>query len=188
MYVIVIRMKMPTSDVLDKIDMSYVTEKVSDDDGFKKYIILKSGVEHYRLLSWIGGCFSNNSIIDVGSFKGFSGCALSYNQSNTVYSFDITNSIVLNPIPNNLNFIIGNIEDYKDLIIKSPFIFYDTVHDGITEHRFITWLKYINYKGIIVFDDIYLNDQMKEFWYKLNFKKEDITSIGHWSGTGMVWM
>jgi hypothetical protein len=35
-------------------------------------------------------------------------------------------------------------------------------------------------------DDIHLNDDMKLFWNNITEEKYDLTSIGHWSGTGLV--
>ena len=43
-----------------------------------------------------------------------------------------------------------------------------------------------NYKGIMVLDDIHAFPEMKILWNKLLFNKVDITSYGHWSGTGLV--
>ena len=65
---------------------------------------------------------------------------------------------------------------------------YDTNHDGVHEKLFYEWLIRINYSGIILFDDIHLNREMKYFWESIKHKKEDITHIGHFSGTGVVWM
>jgi hypothetical protein len=61
------------------------------------------------------------------------------------------------------------------------------------------WLKQNDYKGIIIYDDIYLKkghavdgfdtttNDMVEFWNKIpNEYKIDLTHVGHWSGTGLV--
>ena len=62
------------------------------------------------------------------------------------------------------------------------------------------WLKSNNYKGIIVYDDIclkkgmsangyeYTTTNMIDFWDKIPDKhKINLTSVGHWSGTGLVY-
>ena len=46
------------------------------------------GKQHYRLLSYFSTLFNNCNIIDIGSHRGNSALALSYNKTNTVYSFD----------------------------------------------------------------------------------------------------
>jgi hypothetical protein len=62
----------------------------------------------------------------------------------------------------------------------------DTKHDGVFEQEFFDFLVKENYNGIVLFDDIHLNSQMKNFWSNIELEKYDITNIGHWSGTGVV--
>jgi len=38
----------------------------------------------------------------------------------------------------------------------------------------------------MVLDDIHAFPEMEILWNKLIFNKVDITSYGHWSGTGLV--
>ena len=64
----------------------------------------------------------------------------------------------------------------------------DTDHNGIHEKLFYDWLIKINYKGLLLFDDIHLNNEMRTFWNNIIHKKEDISHIGHITGTGVVWM
>ena len=54
--------------------------------------------------------------------------------------------------------------------------------------NFYDWLIKINYKGLLLFDDIHLNNEMRTFWNNIIHKKEDISHIGHITGTGVVWM
>ena len=161
-------MNLPTTDELNGIDMKNISSLIPDDDSFKKYIDMSAGTDHYRLLRWISDQFNNVNLIDIGTFKGFSGASLSHNINNQVFSFDVQNHLVLNPIPKNLNIIIDDFKKYEDLLKSSPFIFYDTVHDGHHEDLFFTWLRSISYHGIVIFDDIYLNDQMKKFWQSID--------------------
>lgn len=89
---------------------------------------------------------------------------------------------------------------YKHLLLSSSLIMIDIdPHDGILEYEMYLWLKNNNYKGFIIYDDIFLekghlaNDysettnNMIDFWNKIpDNEKIDITHIGHWSGTGIV--
>ena len=69
-----------------------------------------SGNQHYRLLSYISTLFDNHNIIDIGSHRGYSALALSYNKSNTIYSFDIADNVRNNiKYVNNIQFIIDNV-------------------------------------------------------------------------------
>jgi len=51
------------------------------------------------------------------------------------------------------------------------------------------YLKKNNYIGILILDDIYLNEPMRYFWNEVckNEDKMDISHLGHWSGTGIIY-
>jgi hypothetical protein len=42
--------------------------------------------------------------------------------------------------------------------------------------------------GTLILDDIYLNDDMVNFWNQINDDKIDATNIGHSTGTGVVFL
>lgn len=153
------------------------------------------GKQHYRLLSYLSTLYNNTTIIDIGSHRGNSATALSYNTTNTVYSFDIEDK-VLNPairsLPN-VQFHLDNLFDsvgadkWKDTILQSPFIFLDVdPHNGSMESDFYNWLVNIGYKGFVICDDIWYFKEMRDnFWYKIpDQQRYDLTELGHWSGTG----
>lgn len=149
------------------------------------YFHIESGKEHYRLLMYISTLCDNEIIFDVGTNKCMSAIALSYNKLNKVKTFDIVKLLPENPNIENIEYILG--DSTKDIDLeKCPIIFLDVDHDGIYEDIFYDHLKSINWKGILILDDIHLNDPMKNFWNRIEEKKYDITSIGHWSGTGLV--
>ena len=107
------------SEDLDSIPMDYETYINSVE--YKNYYQERSSKEHYRLLTFLSFLFNDSKIIDVGSLKGSSALALSTNQTNTVYSFDISNSLDLNHVPSNINFINDEVTSgrYDDLILES---------------------------------------------------------------------
>ena len=149
------------------------------------YFHMESGKEHYRLLMYVSTLYNNEVIFDVGTNKCMSALALSYNKSNRVKTFDIVKLLPENPNVDNIEYILG--DSTKDIDLeKCPVIFLDVDHDGIYEDIFYDRLKSINWKGILILDDIHLNDPMKKFWNRIEEKKYDITNIGHWSGTGLV--
>ena len=47
-------------------------------------------------------------------------------------------------------------------------------------------LKHNGFKGLLFLDDIYLNDAMRIFWDSITEPKYDLTSVGHFSGNGIV--
>ena len=156
----------------------------------------KSGKEHYRLLSYFSTLFNNSNIIDIGTHMGHSAVALSYNKSNTIYTFDILDKVNDN-IKNiqNIKFCYDDLFNkdtfykWKEIILSCPFIFLDVdPHNGIMELNFISYIKEIGYSGFIICDDIwYFKDMRNNFWYKIEDEyKYDLTDIGHWSGTGII--
>lgn len=149
------------------------------------YFHLKSGKEHYRLLAYVSTLYNNQVIFDVGTNKCMSALALSYNKSNKIKTYDIIKLLPENPSVDNIEYILGDSTKDSDLM-NCPLIFLDVDHDGTYENIFYEHLKNINWKGILILDDIHLNDEMKNFWNRIEEKKYDITNIGHWSGTGLV--
>lgn len=144
-----------------------------------------SGHEHYRLLIYISTLFNGDVLFDVGTNACRSAMALSYNVKNNVKSFDVLQIMPVNPSIPNVEFIIGDCTKNEN-IYKTPLIFLDVNHDGIYENLLYNFLKSVNWKGVLVLDDINLNDEMRDFWRNIKEEKWDITSKGHWSGTGIV--
>ena len=157
---------------------------------YKNYFLEVPGKEHYNLLAYISTLYNGQSLLDIGTYKGCSAIALSHNPLNKVISFDITPGLLkLSQQPKNVEFRLDNILDvnYRELILSSPFIMLDTAHDGPFEYKFYNYLLEIEYKGILLLDDIHLNNSMKDFWNSISIEKYDISNIGHITGTGLVY-
>jgi hypothetical protein len=124
------------------------------------------GKEHYKLLSYFSTLFNNSNIINICTNKGYSDLALSYNKSNTIYTIDDISKL--------------NIDNWKEIILSSPFIFLDLVStNGVMEYEFINYIKEIGYSGFIICDDIYYFKEVRNnFWYKIEDKyKYYLTNI-----------
>lgn len=154
------------------------------------------GKQHYRLLSYFSTLFDNSTIIDIGTHRGNSALALSYNTSNVIHTFDIVDNVANTSIKSqeNIKFHIEDLfeestqEKWKNTILDSPFIFLDVdPHNGHMETRFYNFLQKINYTGFVICDDIWYFKEMRDnFWYKIQYEQRyDLTDIGHWSGTGI---
>ena len=173
-----------TAEELNAINLSKYL-KSTDDLGFPKgWFYMDAGLEHYRLLVYISQLYKGVTLLDIGSYQGSSAIALSFNKKNKVISYDIVHQpeIADIKIPN-IKFIKGDV--LKDEI-TAPFIILDTYHDGTFEQKFVNHLHKINYKGLVMFDDIYLNNEMTNFWDALKNEKYDLTEIGHHTGTGIA--
>jgi len=175
-----------TNEILDGLDMSM--SKHINNEEYKTYYNEKSSKEHYRLLTHISNLFDEIKILDIGTLKGCSALALSTNVTSTVYSFNLDNQLELVDIPNNIEFIVDNVINpkYSELILESKIILLDTFHDGTFEQEFLNYLISLNYKGILLLDDIHLNNEMELFWNNIKISKYDLTNIGHSTGTGVV--
>ena len=57
-------------------------------------------------------------------------------------------------------------------------------HDGKQEPEMLSWLKEQGWSGKILFDDIHRWDE--GFWKNLDEEKQDLTSVGHMTGTGII--
>jgi hypothetical protein len=157
-----------------------------------------SGVQEYRLYSYLTTFFNNITILDIGTFDGRSAIALSYNETNKVISYDITNRIIPNHkiyTKKNIEFKLKNVLDdlTEDFIQNVKIVMIDIDHFEIIEKQIIDRLFELNFSGIILVDDI-IHPFPKEFecmqrlWNNINHKKYDITKYGHMSGTGIVLM
>lgn len=178
--------------VLTAVDYSRFSGILDGDSEFHGPL----GKEHYKLLSYFSTLFNDAVIIDIGTHRGSSALALSYNERNTVYSFDIMDKVVNQKIrgKENIFFTMDNLfeaagqEKWKETLLTAPFIFLDVdPHNGTMEMEFYTYLKKIDYRGFIICDDIWYFKEMRDnFWYKLPYgERYDLTHLGHWSGTGI---
>jgi len=67
-------------------------------------------------------------------------------------------------------------------------IFVDGPKDGIFEQRLLDNMRAASFDTkpmILILDDIRLWN-MLGIWRKVSFPKLDLTSFGHWSGTGLI--
>ena len=76
---------------------------------------------------------------------------------------------------------------HKALIEKADLIFMDGPKDHITEQKILDNFATLSFENqpLFVFDDI-LTLGMAPTWHGIQRPKLDITSFGHWTGTGIV--
>ena len=169
-----------TREELNEIDLS-------EFKGVQHWFNLEAGQEHYRLLAYISTLFKGETLIDVGSYKGDSARALSFNKINGVISYDIEPQPEISNIDlPNVTFKVMNVLEETILIDSIPFMILDTYHNGDFEQEFMNKLIEIDYHGLVMFDDIHLNRQMQTFWHGIAQVKWDVTHMGHHTGTGIV--
>lgn len=186
-----------TNELINTINFDLFKEFfINENDNTTQEFFSKSGKEHYKLLSYLSTLYNNVSILDIGTHRGSSALALSYNKTNTIITFDIVDNVINPLIKNkeNIKFNFDNLfeeeprQKWKDTILSSPFILLDVdPHNGFMEIDFYNYLKDIGYNGFVICDDIWFFKDMRDnFWYKIPDEyKYDITKYGHWSGTGV---
>jgi hypothetical protein len=162
------------------------------------YYDSKSGVNEYRLYSYLTTFFNNITILDIGTLTGRSSIALSYNTSNKVISYDIYNHINNDNHPiytkKNVSYNIKNIFDdlNEDFIKNVKIIMIDIDHYETIETLIINKLKELNFSGLIILDDTtnhpdpLINECMNRLWNNIPDTKYDMTKYGHVSGTGII--
>jgi hypothetical protein len=173
-------------ETVGRIDLQAMSRHVANAEHLK-YFCDTQFIEHYRLIAYLSTCFDNSVLFDIGTNKGYSALALSLNPSNRVVSYDIVECRELR-YPEQLVRIEYRIGDVLNdpRLLKAPFIMLDTNHDGAFERKFYAFLKENRYQGFLFLDDIHLNTDMIRFWDGITEPKEDITDLGHFSGSGLV--
>ncbi len=176
---------------LEKLPISFVNltplSRFVADPGDLGYFLDTSFKEHYRLLSYLSTFYDGETLFDIGTYKGYSALALSYNANNRVVSYDIVDQRKINGSEklDRIEFRIGDVLQDPGLL-QTPLILLDIGHDGVSERRIYDYLDNNSYKGILLLDDIHLNPAMVEFWESIQRPKRDITEVGHVTGTGIV--
>lgn len=160
----------------------------------RQLLVNKPGIDHYALLAHISLMNNGLRVIELGTHHGTSSLALSINEKTQIITYDIKDRYSILRQPHNVKRRIGNIFDRNEQheLLDSDLIFLDTAHDGIFEAQVYDFLCKNNFTGVLLLDDIHLNDEMRIFWENIEQTKYDITSIGHGkchdgvAGTGIV--
>lgn len=176
---------------INEIDLSNMEKYIEWTGESKKYLNLNAGQEHYKLIAYIVKNYlrSDEYAVDIGTYMGLSALAMS-KYICTVYTYDIKDHIPddkssIKDLPE----IIFKVKDCtfdEEILLNSKLILLDIDHDGEEEERILDFLRCNDYKGIVILDDIHIFKPMKDLWDNIPEKKYDITDIGHWSGTGIV--
>lgn len=178
-------MNLPTRKELNAYDMQPIMDLFNPVPEVA-FINEPAGVNHYRLLRWIGT--QSKVISDIGTYMGFSAGCLGYNGA-TVFTYDTDFSKVhFKNKPHNIALIDADNENgFIERIINTNVILVDTWHEGKMEQDIYNYLLLIGWKGVLIYDDIYYNDAMKLFWASITHPgKVDATYIGHATGTGII--
>lgn len=158
--------------------------------------------EHYKLLAGLMEVMKPKTVLEIGTYQGAGALAMKsfLPAGSKLYTYDI---IPFDKIENcglkasdfdeKMEQRIIDLADPKqaqgemEILENIDFIFADAAKDGVMEREFIALFDRIKFKNkpIIMFDDIRFTN-MTQIWREINHPKLDISSFGHWSGTGLV--
>ena len=179
----------PELSQLEDLDMNYILpilkESKLPESVIQDTCYDPAGKVPYRLYAYMSSTFDNGIILDIGTLFGSSAVASSYNLSNKVISYDVNDHIsrigASTPKRENLTFKIMNfMGDDSIEWNKVKMIILDTDHTGTQETEFVNFFIEKDWSGILLLDDIHLNEPMKEFWNCFDDDiKIDLTYIGH---------
>ena len=158
--------------------------------------------EHYKLLAGIVKILAPKRVLEIGTFTGLSALSLKAHlpADGKIITFDIEpwesfSDTVLKSedFDHQLEQQIADMADPKFYIqnrlafLEADLIFVDGPKDAATESIFIKSMEMLSLEKapLIIFDDIRLWN-MLEIWRNIKKPKLDLTSFGHWSGTGLV--
>lgn len=190
---------MATKIVLDKdeiegIDLSHLNQYVEWHKENFQYFNLEPGKEHYKLLAWLSKTLGCKKLVEFGTYIGQGTVALSYDESKQVHTYDIYSwfpedgSLTAENRDNIETHICDYIDDIPEIVKDCDLVFLDIDHTGVTERVIMSSLRKAGYRGLVLIDDTNLNDDMRQFYAEIPEKKIDVSSVGHWSGSGLVVM
>jgi hypothetical protein len=180
---------------LNTFNFSGIRHLVYWDTNFAKYdadsLFCGAGNQHYQLLSTIAeSCPQGTKFLEIGTRIGMSSLAILQGGNVALTTCDLEDNIPegrsIKAFPE-IRFLV---KDGFELLESEPWdiIFIDVdPHDGVQERRMISKLIEMDFKGILLLDDIHLNPEMQSFWDWIPVgRKVDLSRFGHSSGTGAV--
>ena len=156
--------------------------------------------EHYRFLAALVKVLAPETVVEVGTFRGMGTIALAHFAPGDVVTYDVIphsdfGKSCLRPddLGRGIEQRIGDLSDSSyfasqlDCLRAAKLIFIDGPKDGSFEFRFIELLlQHLSGSGtLLVLDDIKL-PRMVAFWRWLPLAKCDVSSLGHYTGTGVA--
>lgn len=181
-------------ETLHKLDLSHLAHFMAWNPTYQKYFLEQPGKEPYKLLAYLASQIQGD-IYDLGTLYGSSALALSFNERNNVLTLDnkkqipeMQGNITILNRPN-IKFLVVSAQAILPRISTSQLVYvdFDTVNTNEL-HKVVNELMHYQFKGILVVNDILLNDSMKTFWNNVptSLKKIDVTAFGHFTGTGII--
>ena len=160
--------------------------------------------EHYRILSSIVNVTNAREVIEIGTYTGLGTLSIKegFANSGKISTFDLVAWNKLNLDSHfidedfrdgSIEQIIGDLSDNNffeknfNRLNNANIIFMDATKDDNFEYKMMQlFLKLDKKKGkLLILDDIkFVN--MIDLWRSVKSPKIDLSSFGHWTGTGVI--
>jgi predicted O-methyltransferase YrrM len=180
------------------VDLKFVTDRMASEPHWPN---IWPG-EHYKLLAGLISALKPKLVIEIGTSTGLSALTMKKFLPTTgrVVTYDIVpwnefsnTGLRESDFDGQLEQRIADLSnaqvfaEHAEFLKGADFIFIDAAKDSVQEEVFIANFSKIKFerKPIFMFDDIRLWNMLK-IWRELQRPKLDVTSFGHWSGTGLV--
>ncbi len=159
--------------------------------------------EHYKLLAGLVAVLQPKRVVEIGTAQGWSALGLQIHlpQGSELITFDIvpwkemgnTAFRTVDFASGDLRQVLGDLSDKAffaecaELLSGCDLLFVDAPKDNIFEPKFLENLSTIQLpaNAIVVFDDVRLWNMLR-VWREIKRPKLDLTSFGHWTGTGLI--
>jgi predicted O-methyltransferase YrrM len=170
--------------------------------GAPEYVHLWPG-EHYRLLAALVRLLKPSLILEIGTYRGHSALAMlpELEKGARLVTFDVVpwteiDECLLLPedfADGRVVQVVADLGDareakrHADLIRAADLIFVDAAKDGVLERLILANFETLGLKDgvIVIFDDI-RQWNMLDIWRSIRRPKLEVTSLGHYSGTGLI--
>jgi predicted O-methyltransferase YrrM len=186
------------------IDLTWIEQRCPTED--QRLWVSQWPGEHYRMLSGLVRTVRPSLVVEVGTFTGMGLLALldgsaAADTETKVVTYDI---FPWPQIPGTLlraeDFSSGRAEqrigdladdayftDQRQTLLDAELIFVDGPKDAKFEPIFFSRLLALlaGSRHVVMADDIHFLN-MVQTWNGMPVEKLDITSFGHWSGTGLI--
>lgn len=161
--------------------------------------------EHYRLLAGLMQAFAPRQVVEVGTGGGLSALAMKQRlpRGSRITTFDLHPWNSGRPFEvlttsdfadGSLVQLVGDLSEpttfakHVDLLRSADLLFVDGPKDGSMEQTLLAQLDGVTFRAahvLLVMDDIRLWNLLGT-WRAIRRPKLDLTSFGHWCGTGLV--
>lgn len=179
---------------ISNLNLHHLAHFLSWSQTYQHFFLEQPGKEPYKLLAYLSNQIKGD-ICDLGTLFGSSALALSNNEHNTVLTIDTkrqipeTQGVITIANRSNIKSMIASAQAILPYISTCKLVYMDFDSQNTEElQKVVNELDYYKFKGILVINDIYVNDYMKAFWENIpnHLKKIDVTRVGHYTGTGIV--